>query len=78
MDGGAWRAVVHVVPESQTQLSNWAQAREKFSGYSRLDSGQFGADIETRGYLNQILFNFILFLERNATGAQTVWIAAWK
>ena len=78
MDGGAWHAVVHVVPKSRTQLSDWAQAREKSSGYSRPDSGRFGADIETRGYLNQILFNFIFFLERNATGAQNVWIAAWK
>ena len=78
MDRGAWRAVVHVVPKSRTQLSGWAQVREKFSGYSRPDSGQFWADIETRGYLNNILFNFIFFLERNAIVAQNVWIAAWK
>ena len=25
MDGGAWRATVHVVPKSQTQLSNLTQ-----------------------------------------------------
>ena len=56
MDREAWRAVIHVVAKSQTQLSGWTELSYIFQGTEKIQN--------IREYINQLsnIFNIVTAL----------------